>query len=276
MTLLQDKVAHRPRKGGCVPHPRRTEQEALELWRAGSRRREKQPAGAQPPQGPPRDWGPTGQETEGEQLPEGAAATTSGHSEPGASAGRGDQSAGSTRGESLSDGEQEPATGGWTVQEGGGRRRGPPCIPAEEGENGEFNSPAFRRRVFHVHHQLLEALDSLSTSCLALSQSTESAPTLAHLLLQALSSLQSLTEQAPSCVGAARRPCAQEPVAPALAPLIQDQTAALQGLVGEVSTGLERLRERLDGGFSRITHLLQSALPGSSGAAGSQRRGSRA
>ncbi|XP_078287242.1 uncharacterized protein LOC144611828 [Rhinoraja longicauda] len=249
----RDKLAHRQRERSCVLPLSRVEQEALDLWRAGRRRLEKQPTGAQPPQGASQDWGRAGRETEEEQLPGGTAASTVQHSEPGAGRESVGQSMGSTRSESLGEGEQEPPAVGWAERVGDGWSGGLAFGAGEDGEDRELGSPAFRRRVFHLHHQLLEALDSLSGSCQALSRGTESAPTLAHLLLRTLSSLQDLTQRVPSCVSTAGTTSAPEPEAPALAPLIQAQKAALQGLVCSVSTGLDQLQERLDRGFNRVT-----------------------
>lgn len=246
----RDKLAHRKRERSCVLPLSRVEHEALDLWRAGRRRLEKQPAGDQPPRGSSQDWGHAGREIEEMQLPRGTAVTTIQHSVPGAGGESVGLSIGLTPSESLDEDEQEPPAVGWTEREGGGRSGG---LAFGAGEYGELSSPAFRRRVFHLHHQLLEAVDSLSSSCLAMSRGTESTPTLAHLLLRTLSSLQDVTQRVPSCVSSAWTTSAPEPEAPALAPLIQAQRAALQGLVCSVSIGLDQLWDRLDGGFSRVT-----------------------
>ncbi|XP_069755526.1 uncharacterized protein [Narcine bancroftii] len=267
----RDKLAQRR---SCVLHLTRMEQEALELWRASRRRMEKQPAAVQPPQGLSHSWAAAGQGLEKEQPPKGAATTTLPYSTPGAGSERDNWAAVSTLDELFGKGDQDSSAVGRLVEETRAQRQGPLSSQAESNEDRDVHSPAFRHRVFHVHHQLLEALDSLSSSCLALSQSTESAPTLAQLLLQTLSGLQCLSQRAPGYVAAARKSSTQASVGPVLASLVQHQTAALQGLVCSVSTGLERLRERVDGGFDRVSHLLQSVLPRGSSTVDTERQGS--
>ncbi|XP_067833405.1 uncharacterized protein [Heptranchias perlo] len=171
--------------------------------------------------------------------------------------------------------EQELAIVERTVRETDGRRASSGPSYAEEDKDADFNGPAFKRKIFHEHHQLLEALDSLPRSCLTLSESMEeSASILCGVVAQGITTLQSTMERVVSSMDAAVRPSVQEPVAPALASLIEAQTGAIQALACTVSSGLERLGGRIDKGFSRVTDLLQSALPQVSGSTESWLRGS--
>uniref|UniRef100_UPI00398ED307 uncharacterized protein isoform X2 n=1 Tax=Pristiophorus japonicus TaxID=55135 RepID=UPI00398ED307 len=178
------------------------------------------------------------------------------------SGGRDGQLEGSTQGELFSTSEQELAIVERTVNETDGRRTSSARSYAEEDKDADFSGPAFKRKIFHEHHQLLEALDSLPRSCLTLSESMEeSASILCGVVAQGITTLQATMERVASSVDAAVRPSVQEPVAPALASLIEAQTGAIQALACTISSGLERLGGRIDRGFSRVTDLLQSALP---------------
>ncbi|XP_078389623.1 uncharacterized protein LOC144671544 [Cetorhinus maximus] len=273
-SILQDKLAQKPRNplsGGerpaSIQAPTQMEQEALDIVEIYSRRCiENGEAGGQVPQGLSHYLGLTGQELEEHHLLEDAPSPALSFQYAGRDISVADSRDGeleeSTQGELFSSSEQELSILERTVQDTDGHRAGSDSSYAEEHRDADLSGPAFKRKIFHVHHQLLEALDSLSRSCLTLSESVEdSASILCGILPQGISTLQSTMEHVVSSVDAAVRPSAQEPVAPALASLIEAQTGAIQALACTISSGLERLGTRIDRGFGRVTDLLQSAVP---------------
>ncbi|XP_067874872.1 uncharacterized protein [Heterodontus francisci] len=282
----RDKLAHKPRnpissgeRPASVQAPTQMEQEALDIVEIYSRRSiENGEAGGQVPQGLSHYLGFTGQEMEENHLMEDAPSPAPSFqytsTEISVSDGRDGELEESTQGELFSNSEQELTIVERTVQDMDGQRASSDSSYAEEHRDADLSGPAFKRKIFHVHHQLLEALDSLSRSCLTLSESVEdSASILCGVLPQGITTLQSTMEHVLSSVDAAVRPSVQEPVAPALASLIEAQTGAIQTLACTISSGLERLGARIDRGFSRVTDLLQSALPQVSGSAESQSHG---
>uniref|UniRef100_UPI00398EBF59 myb-related transcription factor, partner of profilin-like isoform X2 n=1 Tax=Pristiophorus japonicus TaxID=55135 RepID=UPI00398EBF59 len=266
----RDKLAHKPRNltsSGERPASFQAttpmEQEALDIVEIYSRRVvENGEAG-----GLSHYLDLTGQEMEEDHFIEDAPSPAPSYQYTGTglgvSGGRDGQLEGSTQGELFSTSEQELAIVERTAEvETDGRRASSDSSYAEEHKDADYSGPAFKRKIFHVHHQLLEALDSLSRSCLTLSESVEeSASILCGVLPQGISTLQATMEHVASSVDTAVRPSVQEPVAPALASLIEAQTGAIQALACTISSGLERLGGRIDRGFSRVTDLLQSALP---------------
>ncbi|XP_067874853.1 uncharacterized protein [Heterodontus francisci] len=255
------------------------EQEALDIIGPNCRRSiENGEAGGQVPQGLSHYLGFTGQEMEENHLMEDAPSPAPSFqytsTEISVSDGRDGELEESTQGELFSNSEQELTIVERTVQEMDGQRASSVPSYAEEDKDADLSGPAFKRKLFHEHHQLLEALDSLPRSCLTLSESMEeSASILCGVVAQGITTLQSTMEHVLSSVDAAVRPSVQEPVAPALASLIEAQTGAIQTLACTISSGLERLGARIDRGFSRVTDLLQSALPQVSGSAESQSHG---
>ncbi|XP_078389795.1 uncharacterized protein LOC144671662 [Cetorhinus maximus] len=280
----QEKLARRARKrtsAGERPPSildlTQMEQEALDIIGPNSRRGvENGEAGGRVPQGLSHYLGLTGQELEEHHLLEDAPSPAPSFQyagrDIGAADGRDGDLEGSAQGELFGSGEQELSILERTVQDPDGHRANSIPSYAEEDRDADFTGPAFKRRIFQEHHQLLEALDSLPRSCLTLSESMEeSASILCGVVAQGISTLQSTMEHVVSSVDAAVRPSAQEPVAPALASLIEAQTGAIQALACTISSGLERLGTRIDRGFGRVTDLLQSAVPQLGGAsAGSQ------
>ncbi|XP_020374066.1 uncharacterized protein LOC109918549 isoform X1 [Rhincodon typus] len=270
----RDKLAQKPRNplsGGerpvSVQAPTQMEQEALDIVEIYSRRSiENGEAGGQVSQDMPHYLGFAGHEIEEhhlmEEAPSPAPSFQYNNTEIGVSDGREGELQESSRGELFGNSEQELNLLERTVQETDGHRASSDSSFAEEHRDAELSGPAFKRKIFHVHHQLLEALDSLSRSCLTLSESVEdSASILCGILPQGIATLQSTMEHMVSSVEAAVRPPVPEPVAPALASLIEAQTGAIQALACTISSGLERLGARIDRGFSRVTGLLESALP---------------
>ncbi|GCC29435.1 uncharacterized protein [Chiloscyllium punctatum] len=243
------------------------EQEALDIIGPNSRRSiENGEAGGQVSQGLSHYLGFAGHEIEEHHLMEEAPSFQYHSTEIGVSDGSEGELHESSRGELFSSSEQELNILERTVQETGGHRANPIPSYAEEDKDADFSGPAFKRKIFHEHHQLLEALDSLPRSCLTLSESMEeSASILCGVVAQGITSLQSTMEHMVSSVEAAVRPPIPEPVAPALASLIEAQTSAIQALACTISSGLERLGARIDQGFGRLTGLLESALPLASG-----------
>ncbi|XP_067833407.1 uncharacterized protein [Heptranchias perlo] len=283
----RDKLAHKPRnpsssgeRPNSIQAITQMEQEALDIVEIYSRKSiENGEAGGRVQQDLSHYLGPAVQEMEGdhrtEDTPSPAPSFQYTSTEISMCGGRGGQLEGYTQGESFGNSEQELTVVGRTVRETDGRRASSDSSYAEEHRETDLSGPAFKRKIFHVHHQLLEALDSLSRSCLTLSESIEeSASILCGVLPQGITTLQSTMERVVSSMDAAVRPSVQEPVAPALASLIEAQTGAIQALACTISSGLERLGGRIDKGFSRVTDLLQSALPQVSGSAESWLRGS--
>ncbi|XP_067825521.1 myb-related transcription factor, partner of profilin-like [Heptranchias perlo] len=276
----RDKLAHKPRKRTCIQDLTQMEQDALDIiWIAYRRRMENDMARGQVQQGLSHYLGPAMQDLEGGHPTDDAPSpgpsfqyTSAGISKSG---GKDGQLEGSTQGESFTNSEQELTIVERSVRETDDQRASSDSSCAEEDKGGDFSGPAFKRKISHVHHQLLEALDSLSRSCLTLSgRVEESASILWGVLPQGLTTLQSTMERVGSTMEAAIRPSVQEPVAPALASLIDAQTGAIQALACTISSGLERLGECIDRGFSRVSDLLQSALPQLSNSGESHTRGS--
>uniref|UniRef100_UPI00398E5147 uncharacterized protein isoform X3 n=1 Tax=Pristiophorus japonicus TaxID=55135 RepID=UPI00398E5147 len=272
--LEQEKLARKTRKrtsSGERPVSildlTHMEQEALDIIGPNNRRNiENGKAGSPAPHGLSHYLDLTGQEMEEDHFIEDAPSPAPSYQYTGTglavSGGRDGQLEGSTQGELFSTSEQELAIVERTVNETDGRRTSSARSYAEEDKDADFSGPAFKRKIFHEHHQLLEALDSLPRSCLTLSESMEeSASILCGVVAQGITTLQATMERVASSVDAAVRPSVQEPVAPALASLIEAQTGAIQALACTISSGLERLGGRIDRGFSRVTDLLQSALP---------------
>ncbi|XP_038669672.1 uncharacterized protein LOC119974667 [Scyliorhinus canicula] len=244
------------------------EQEALDIIGPSSRRDiENGEAGGRVPHGLSHYLGLTGQMLAEprdlmEEAPSPALCFQYNSREISISDGRDSELEESVQGELFSNGEQEPDILERTVEEADGYGEGSDSSYAEEHTDADLSGPDFKRKIFHVHHQLLEALDSLSRSCLTLSESIEdSASILCGVLPQGISTLQSTMEQVASSVEAVARSPAQEPAAPALASLIEAQTGAIQILACTISSGLERLGTRIDQGFGQVTDLLQAALP---------------
>ncbi|XP_041032767.1 uncharacterized protein LOC121271090 [Carcharodon carcharias] len=243
------------------------EQEALDIIGPNSRRGvENGEAGGRVPQGLSRYLGLTGQELEEHHLLEDAPSPAPSFQYAGREIsladGRDGELEGPTQGELFGSSEQELSILERTVQDADGHRANSIPSYVEEDKDADFSGPAFKRRIFQEHHQLLEALDSLPRSCLTLSESMEeSASILCGVVAQGISTLQSTMEHVVSSVDAAVRPSAQEPVAPALASLIEAQTGAIEALACTISSGLERLGTRIDRGFGRVTDLLQSTVP---------------
>ncbi|XP_078060230.1 uncharacterized protein LOC144485997 [Mustelus asterias] len=244
------------------------EQEALDIVEIYSRRSiENGEAGGRVPQGLSHYLALTGQELEEqhhlmEEAPSPAPSFQYTSREISVSDGRDSELEESASGELFSHCEQELSILERTVQEADGHGAGSDSSYADEDRDADLSGPAFKRKIFHVHHQLLEALGSLSRSCLTLSESVEdSASILCGILPQGISALQSTMERVVSSVEAVAGPPAQEPAAPALASLIEAQTGAIQSLACAISSGLERLCTRVDRGFGQVTDLLQAALP---------------
>ncbi|XP_062913149.1 uncharacterized protein LOC134351056 isoform X1 [Mobula hypostoma] len=169
---------------------------------------------------------------------------------------------GSARVELFSNSEQDLAMVDRTVQETDDRRASSDSSYTEEHRDLDLSGPAFKRKIFHVHHQLLEALDNLSRSCLTLSESVEeSASILCGILPQGLATLQSTMENVTNTLDATVKPSVRESVSPELASLIEAQTSAIQALTCTISSGLERLGGCIDRGFNHVTELLRSAFP---------------
>ncbi|XP_067884074.1 uncharacterized protein [Heterodontus francisci] len=247
----RDKLAHKPRKRTCIQELTQMEQEALDIiWLGSWRRMQNDSVG--------------GRLTPGDQRTEKALSPAQRfqYINTGFAGGRDVQLSGCTESESFRNGEQKLAMVERRVQETDGRRASSASSSAEEHTDEEFTSPAFKMRIFHVHHQLLEALDNLSRNCLTLSERTEeSVSILGDALSQYLTTLQSTKEPMVSSTDAAVMPPVQDPVVPDLASLIEAQTGAFQALTCTVSSGLERLVGYIDRGFGRVTALLQSTLP---------------
>ncbi|XP_043539125.1 uncharacterized protein LOC122544159 [Chiloscyllium plagiosum] len=276
----RDKLAQKPRNplgGGerplSIQAPTQMEQEALDIVEIYSRRSiENGEAGGQVSQGLSHYLGLAGHEMEERPLmgevPSSAPSFQYHNTEISMADGREGELQESSRGELFGSSEQELNILERTLQETDGHRASSDSSYAEEHRDAELSGPAFKRKIFHVHHQLLEALDSLSRSCLTLSESVEdSASILCGVLPQGITTLQSAMEHMVSSVEAAVKPPVLEPMAPALASLIEAQTSAIQALACTISSGLERLGARIDRGFGRVTGLLESALPPASGGA---------
>ncbi|XP_078422857.1 uncharacterized protein LOC144695758 [Cetorhinus maximus] len=262
----RDKLAHKPRKKSCIQDLTQMEQEALEIMWTGSRRRmQSDIAGGQLAQGLYHYLGSGMQEMDGEQLTGNALSPPAAafqYASGGFGDGRDGHSTGYTQGDSFGDGAQKPGLAGRRVSGACDRRGSSDSSTADGGEDVEFSGPAFKRKIFHVHHQLLEALDSVSRSCLTLSERMEeSVAALGGLLPQGLGTLQTTVERVVSSANAAATTPDRQPAAPALASLIEAQTGAIQALACTVSSGLERLGVHIDRGFGRVAHLLQSAAP---------------
>ncbi|XP_072325181.1 uncharacterized protein [Scyliorhinus torazame] len=283
----QDKLAQKQRnpltcseRPASIQAPTQIEQEALDIVEIYSRRSiENGEAGGQVPQGLSHYLGHTGQIlAEPRDLMEEATSPALSFQynsrEISISDGRDSELEESVQGELFGNGEQEPDILKRTVQEADGYGAGSNSSYAEEHRDADLGGPAFKRKIFHVHHQLLEALDTLSRSCLTLSESIEdSASILCGVLPQGISTLQCTMEQVASSVEAVARSPAQEPAAPALASLIEAQTGAIQSLACTISSGLERLGTRIDRGFGQVTDLLQAALPRLGGISAGPARG---
>ncbi|XP_067878465.1 uncharacterized protein [Heterodontus francisci] len=261
----RDKLAHKPRKRTCIQELTQMEQEALDIiWLGSWRRMQNDSVGGRLTQGLSHYLGPAVYEMEGDQRTEKALspAPRFQYINTGFAGGRDVQLSGCTESESFRNGEQKLAMVERRVQETDGRRASSASSSAEEHTDGEFTSPAFKMRIFQVHHQLLEALDNLSRNCLTLSERMEeSVSILGDALSQDLTTLQSTKEPMVSSTDAAVMPPVQDPVVPDLASLIEAQTGAFQALTCTVSSGLERLVGYIDRGFGRVTALLQSTLP---------------
>ncbi|XP_078060229.1 uncharacterized protein LOC144485996 [Mustelus asterias] len=271
----KEKLARRARKrtssGERLPSIldlTQMEQEALDIIGPNSRRSvENGEAGGRVPQGLSHYLALTGQELEEqhhlmEEAPSPALSFQYTSREISVSDGRDSELEGSAPGELFNHCEQELSILERTVQEADGHGAGSDSSYADEDRDADLSGPAFKRRIFHEHHQLLEALDSLPRSCLTLSESMEeSASILCGVVAQGISALQSTMERVVSSVEAVAGSPAQEPAAPALASLIEAQTGAIQSLACAISSGLERLCTRVDRGFGQVTDLLQAALP---------------
>ncbi|XP_038672294.1 uncharacterized protein LOC119976151 isoform X1 [Scyliorhinus canicula] len=263
----RDKLAHKPRKKSCIQDLTQMEQEALEIMWTGNRRRMQIGiAGGPLAQGLYHYLGSSMQEMEGAPHLAGNALSPAGafqYADGGFSGGRDGQSTGYTQDNPFGDSNQKPSMLGRTAVGMGSRRGSSDSSTADGGtEEVAFSGPAFKRKIFHVHHQLLEALDSLSRSCLTLSERMEeSVATLGDLLPQGLGTLQTTMERAVSSANAAATNSSREPATPALASLIEAQTGAIQALACSVTSGLEMLGVHIDRGFGRVAHLLQSTLP---------------
>ncbi|XP_078073642.1 uncharacterized protein LOC144496906 [Mustelus asterias] len=261
----RDKLAHKPRKKSCIQDLTQMEQEALEIMWTGSRRRAQSDiAGGPLVHGLYHYVGSSMPEMEGDpHLARNALPPTVAfqYVDGGFGGGRIGHSMGFTQGDPFMDSDQKPSLLGRTAAGRVSRRGSSDSSTADGGtEDVEFSGPAFKRKIFHVHHQLLEALDSLSRSCLTLSERMEeSVATLGDLLPQGLGTLQTTVERMVNSADAATATCAQEPIA--LAPLIEAQTGAIQALACTVSSSLERLGMHIDRGFGRVAHLLQSTTP---------------
>ncbi|XP_072915827.1 uncharacterized protein [Hemitrygon akajei] len=279
----KEKLAHKTRKRtSCGERPAsildltQMEQEALDIIGPNSRRNlENGKAGGQVPQDLTHYLGFIGQEMEEEHFTEDAQSPApSFHyisTDLNISSGMDGQLNGSSHNELFSSNEQELNIVERTVQETDDSRAtsGPNCI--EEDKDADLTGPAFRRKIFHEHHQLLQALDKLPKSCLTLSESVEeSASIFCGVVAQGITTLQSTMERVANSVDAAMKPSVHEPVAPTLASLIEAQTSAIQALACTISTSLERLGGRIDRGFGHISDLLQSALPQLNGGIESQ------
>ncbi|XP_020365867.2 myb-related transcription factor, partner of profilin-like isoform X1 [Rhincodon typus] len=253
------------------------EQEALDIIGPNSRRSiENGEAGGQVSQGLSHYLGFTGHEIEGHHLMEEAPSPAPSFQYHSTEIGMSDRREGelqeSSRGELFGNSEQELNILERTVQETDSHRANSVPSYTEEDKDADLSGPAFKRMIFHEHHQLLKALDSLPRSCLTLSESMEeSASILCGVVAQGITSLKSTMEHMVSSVEAAVRPPVPEPVTPALASLIEAQTGAIQALACTISSGLEMLGARIDRGFSRVTGLLESALPPASGGANEAR-----
>ncbi|XP_078284981.1 uncharacterized protein LOC144610265 [Rhinoraja longicauda] len=278
----RDKLAHKARNLTCtgerppsIQATTQMEQEALDIVEIYSSRSIE--AGGQGPQDISHCLGLTGQEMEDDYLTEDTlslAASFQYTTERNVSSGR-DGTDGSARGELFSNSEQDLSLMERTVQETDGRRASSESSYSEEHGDLDLSGPAFKRKIFHVHHQLLEALDSLSRSCLTLSESVEeSASILCGVLPQGFATLQGTMDKVANTLDATVKPSVQESVGPAIATLIEAQTAAIQALACTISSGLERLGGCVDKGFNHVTELLQSTFPHVSGNVDSQTCGS--
>ncbi|XP_051897127.1 uncharacterized protein LOC127584388 isoform X2 [Pristis pectinata] len=268
----QDKLAHKPRNPTCsgerpasIQATTQMEQEALDIVEIYSRRSiENGEAGGQVPQDISHYLGLSGQEMEEDHLTEDALSPAPSYqytTELNVSSVR-DGTDGSARSELFSSSEQDLAMVERTVQETDDRRASSESSYTEEHRDMDLSGPAFKRKIFHVHHQLLEALDSLSRSCLTLSESVEeSASILCGVLPQGLTTLQNTMENVANALDATVKPSVQESVSPELASLIEAQTGAIQALTCTISSGLEKLGGCIDRGFNHVTELLQSTFP---------------
>ncbi|XP_069771622.1 uncharacterized protein [Narcine bancroftii] len=277
----RDKLAHKPRNLTCtgerpasIQATTQVEQEALDIVEIYSRRSiENGEAGGQVPQDLSHYLGLSGQEVERDCLTEDALSPAPSFqytTELSISGGR-DGTGGSAQSELFSNSEQDLAIVARTIQETDDRKTSSESSDTEEHRNMDLSGPAFKRKILHVHHQLLEALDSLSRSCLTLSESVEeSASILCGVLPQGLASLQSTMENVANSLDATVKPSVQDSVGPALASLIEAQTGAIHALACTISSGLERLGGCIDRGFNHVTELLQSTFPHVSGNVESQ------
>ncbi|XP_072916282.1 uncharacterized protein [Hemitrygon akajei] len=268
----QDKLAHKPRNPACsgerpasIQATTQMEQEALDIVEIYSRRSiENGEAGGQVPQDISHYLGLSGREMEEDHLTKDALPSAPSYqynTELNTSVVR-DGTDGSTRVELFSSSEQDLAMVDRTVQETDDRRASSDSSYTEEHRDLDLSGPAFKRKIFHVHHQLLEALDNLSRSCLTLSESVEeSASILCGVLPQGLATLQSTMENVTNTLDATVKPSVRESVSPELASLIEAQTSAIQALTCTISSGLERLGGCIDRGFNHVTELLRSAFP---------------
>ncbi|XP_032870052.1 uncharacterized protein LOC116967519 [Amblyraja radiata] len=270
----KEKLAHKRRKRtSCEERPAsilnltQMEQEALDIIGPNSRRNlENGKAGGQVPQDLTHYLGFMRQEMEGGHFTEDAQSPAPSFqyitTDMNISSGMDAQLNGSAHYELFGSNEQELSIEERTVEETDDSRAtsGPSYV--EKDEDADLTGPAFKRKLFHEHHQLLKALDSLPKSCLTLSESVEeSASIFCGVLAQGITTLQSTMERVANSMDAAMKPSVQEPVAPTLASLIEAQTGAIQALACTISTSLERLGGRIDRGFSNISDLLQSAVP---------------
>ncbi|XP_055518458.1 uncharacterized protein LOC129713430 [Leucoraja erinacea] len=283
----RDKLAHKARNLTCtgerppsIQATTQMEQEALDIVEIySSRSIENGEAGGQGPQDVSHYLGLSGQEMVVDHLTEdtlSVAASFQYTTELNVSSGR-DGTDGSVRGELFGNSEQDLTIMERTVQETDGRRASSESSYSEEHRDLNLSGPAFKRKIFHVHHQLLEALDSLSRSCLTLSESVEeSASILCGVLPQGFATLQATMDNVANTLDAAVKPHVQESVGPAITTLIEAQTDAIQALACTISSGLERLGGCIDRGFNHVTVLLQSAFPHVSGNVDSQTCGSAA
>ncbi|XP_059820599.1 uncharacterized protein LOC132391429 isoform X1 [Hypanus sabinus] len=280
----RDKLAHKPRNPACsgerpasIQATTQMEQEALDIVEIYSRRSiENGEAGGQVPQDISHYLGLSGREMEEDHLTKDALPSAPSYqynTELNTSVVR-DGTDGSARVELFSSSEQDLAMVDRTVQETDDRRVSSDSSYTEEHRDLDLSGPAFKRKIFHVHHQLLEALDNLSRSCLTLSESVEeSASILCGVLPQGLATLQTTMENVTNTLDATVKPSVRESVSPELASLIEAQTSAIQALTCTISSGLERLGGCIDRGFNHITELLRSAFPYVSDNVESQSRG---